>query len=194
MIWQRLLVVFSGADVYSATIVVVAFMLGLGCGSLCGGFMPTAFPGREPRPLCRSGARDRALRPQSKVILYDSSTELSATWEPIPRSWPACSWRSLLVPTFLMGMSLPLLGRALTRRLTGPPGHLAGSTGATHWERPLALSARSGGLYRDMASRALFIAAGFNFLCGAAVIPILASSVWSMPMSRARVEVPRTSG
>ena len=37
MVWQRLLAFFSGADVYSATIVVAAFMSGLGCGSFAGG-------------------------------------------------------------------------------------------------------------------------------------------------------------
>src|SRR4029079_5961775 len=35
--WQRMLVIFSGADVHAATIVVAAFMAGLGCGSLGGG-------------------------------------------------------------------------------------------------------------------------------------------------------------
>src|SRR4029450_4361216 len=37
VIWQRLLTIFSGADVQSATLVVAAFMTGLGCGSLVGG-------------------------------------------------------------------------------------------------------------------------------------------------------------
>src|SRR5947207_2152166 len=35
--WQRMLVMFSGADVHAATIVVTAFMAGLGCGSLVSG-------------------------------------------------------------------------------------------------------------------------------------------------------------
>jgi spermidine synthase len=37
VIWQRLLVVFSGADVFSATVIVAAFMGGLGVGHLAGG-------------------------------------------------------------------------------------------------------------------------------------------------------------
>src|ERR671919_1533024 len=37
--WQRMLVIFSGADVYSATMVIAAFMAGLGCGSLAGGYL-----------------------------------------------------------------------------------------------------------------------------------------------------------
>ena len=37
VIWQRQLVIFSGADIYSVTIIVAAFMAGLGFGSLAGG-------------------------------------------------------------------------------------------------------------------------------------------------------------
>ena len=37
IVWQRLLVLPMGADVYSTTIIVGAFMAGLGCGSLAGG-------------------------------------------------------------------------------------------------------------------------------------------------------------
>ena len=37
VVWQRMLTIYSGADVHSATIVVAAFMAGLGCGSLAGG-------------------------------------------------------------------------------------------------------------------------------------------------------------
>jgi spermidine synthase len=37
VIWQRMLAIFSGADIYSATIIVAAFMGGLGTGHLAGG-------------------------------------------------------------------------------------------------------------------------------------------------------------
>ena len=39
VVWQRLLGIFSGADIQSATIIVAAFMAGLGCGSLTGGYL-----------------------------------------------------------------------------------------------------------------------------------------------------------
>ena len=39
VVWQRLLVIFSGADVYSVTVIVAAFMGGLGIGSLVGGYL-----------------------------------------------------------------------------------------------------------------------------------------------------------
>src|SRR5262245_23536969 len=37
VVWQRLLVIFSGSDIQSTTIIVAAFMAGLGCGSVGGG-------------------------------------------------------------------------------------------------------------------------------------------------------------
>jgi spermidine synthase len=37
VVWQRILVLFSGADVYSSTLIVAAFMGGLGIGHLAGG-------------------------------------------------------------------------------------------------------------------------------------------------------------
>ena len=39
VIWQRVLAIFSGADVYSVTIIVAAFMGGLGIGSVTGGHL-----------------------------------------------------------------------------------------------------------------------------------------------------------
>ena len=39
VIWQRLLVFFSGSDVYSVTLIVTAFMAGLGVGNLAGGHL-----------------------------------------------------------------------------------------------------------------------------------------------------------
>ena len=39
VIWQRMLAIFSGADVFSVTIIVAAFMGGLGCGNLVGGHL-----------------------------------------------------------------------------------------------------------------------------------------------------------
>src|SRR5262245_13663907 len=44
VIWQRLLTIFSGADLYSTTMIVSAFMAGLGCGSLAGGYLADRVP------------------------------------------------------------------------------------------------------------------------------------------------------
>jgi spermidine synthase len=39
VIWQRLLTFMTGADVHAVTLVVAAFMAGLGLGSLAGGYL-----------------------------------------------------------------------------------------------------------------------------------------------------------
>src|SRR5436853_4717274 len=39
VVWQRLLVFFSGSDIYSVTLIVTAFMAGLGLGNLAGGYL-----------------------------------------------------------------------------------------------------------------------------------------------------------
>src|SRR5207237_10054188 len=46
VIWQRLLVFFSGADVYAVTLIVTTFMAGLGLGNLGGGFVADRFSRR----------------------------------------------------------------------------------------------------------------------------------------------------
>jgi hypothetical protein len=46
ILWQRLLVIFSGSDVHSATIIVAAFMAGLGCGNLAGAQAADRLPPR----------------------------------------------------------------------------------------------------------------------------------------------------
>src|SRR5436305_14412780 len=46
VIWQRLLVFFSGADVYAVTLIVTTFMAGLGLGNLRGGYLADRFSRR----------------------------------------------------------------------------------------------------------------------------------------------------
>src|SRR5262245_36951331 len=47
IVWQRMLTFFGGADVYSVTIIVSAFMGGLGFGSLAGGHLADRFDHRR---------------------------------------------------------------------------------------------------------------------------------------------------
>jgi hypothetical protein len=62
VVWQRTLTIFSGADVHSATVVVAAFMAGLGCGSLVGGHLADRLSQNViPRRRPDSGAGSRAL-------------------------------------------------------------------------------------------------------------------------------------
>ena len=175
VIWQRLLVVFSGADVYSATVVVVAFMLGLGCGSLASGFIADRVSRATSLVLFAGAELGIGLFGlQSKIVLYDGLYERLGHHGANPAVMAALLVATLLLPTFLMGMSLPLLGRALTRSIDGAASELGWLYGCN------TLGAACGALCaiwwfvpRHGLEGALLIAARFNFVCVVAAAPLL---------------------
>ena len=125
-IWQRLLTLFSGADVFSITIVVAAFMAGLGFGSLAGGHIADRLRGRGlvvAFALCELAIAAFAVG--SATIYYDwLYTRLGA------QAWSrgavaAIVFGVTLWPTFLMGMSLPLAARLVTPDPARPSRWLA---------------------------------------------------------------------
>ena len=118
VIWQRLLVLFSGADLYSVTIIVASFMGGMGVGHLAGGQVADRVSPRTAL-VCFAGAEIAIAlfgffsRPLYYDFLYN---RLGAAFIPAP-VLALLLFVSLLVPTFFMGASLPLLSRALASRL-----------------------------------------------------------------------------
>ena len=118
VIWQRLLVLFSGADLYSVTIIVASFMGGMGVGHLAGGHVADRVSPRTSL-FCFAGAEIAIAlfgffsRPLYYDFLYN---RLGAAEIPAP-ALALLLFISLLVPTFFMGASLPLLSRALASRL-----------------------------------------------------------------------------
>jgi len=119
VIWQRMLGLFSGADVYSATIIVSAFMLGMGFGSIVGGYLADRL--NQYKCLMLFAVAEfiiAAFAISSKWVYYDL---LYQTWPELSGSFITLSvvlFVSLLVPTFSMGITLPLLSKALTRYLS----------------------------------------------------------------------------
>ena len=118
VIWQRLLVLFSGADLYSVTIIVASFMGGMGVGHLAGGHVADRVSPRTSL-LCFAGA-ELAIALFgffSRALYYDFLyNRFGAAQIPAP-ALALLLFISLLVPTFFMGASLPLLSRALASRL-----------------------------------------------------------------------------
>lgn len=118
VIWQRVLALFSGADVFSVTIIVAAFMGGLGCGNLAGGHLAD----RVSRGTCLllfAGAEIAiaAFAVVSRWLYYDVLYASAGDWTlPLP-AMGALLFVSLLWPTFFMGLSLPLLARGLTHAI-----------------------------------------------------------------------------
>src|SRR5262249_47483600 len=110
VIWQRLLVLFSGADLYSVTIIVASFMGGMGVGHLAGGHVADRV---QPRTALLSfAAAEIAIALFgffSRAFYYDLLyTRVGGAVVP-QALLPLLLFVSLLWPTFFMGASLPLL-------------------------------------------------------------------------------------
>jgi predicted membrane-bound spermidine synthase len=117
-IWQRMLGFFSGVDVYSVTITVTAFMAGLGCGSLAGGHLADRLSSRNR--LLTFGLAEAIITLfalGSKWLYYDL---LYVRWSALADSTfllPVVLFVSLLIPTFCMGVTLPILAKAFTAKI-----------------------------------------------------------------------------
>ena len=117
MIWQRLLTLFGGADVYSVTIIVSAFMAGLGFGSLAGGYAADRLSPRGR--FLAFGAAELAIAAfafASVPLYYDFLYQRLASLALSRAATAAILLATLLWPTFFMGMSLPLLAKAAALR------------------------------------------------------------------------------
>ncbi|MBM3571916.1 MAG: MFS transporter, partial [Alphaproteobacteria bacterium] len=125
--WQRLLGLFGGADTIAATLVVSAFLAGLGIGSLFGGLVADRFERRRALllfALCEIAIACYAAL--SVWIFYDllfvGLIELSRSRALVF----TLAFVSLMAPTILMGLSLPLLSRALVDNVDGAARRIGG--------------------------------------------------------------------
>jgi len=178
VVWQRMLVLFSGADVYASTLIVAAFMAGLGIGHLAGGVGADRLSRRNAliafavAELC-IGVFSLGSRTLYYDVLYQS---LGAHQIGTPLL-SLVLFTSLLWPTFFMGVSLPLLARAVTPTLdraaanvgtlyaVNTLGAAAGAMLATWWILP------SVGLIGGLR-----VGAGLNLVCALAVLPFVAGT------------------
>ncbi|MBM3643109.1 MAG: spermidine synthase [Alphaproteobacteria bacterium] len=118
--WHRLLGLFAGADTIAAALVVGAFLLGLGIGSLVAGLYADRLSRRRALlafAICEVGIAVFAAA--SPWIFYDG---VYRTLLPVAESRGAVFavvFAGLLWPTFLMGCSLPFLSKAVVQRLEG---------------------------------------------------------------------------
>lgn len=104
--WQRLLFVAFGVDIESITIIVSTFMLGLGVGALLGGQLADRYPGRIIELFAGAefligtfGLFSPKLIAMVGEATIQSSLPVVAT----------ANFVLLLVPTVLMGATLPML-------------------------------------------------------------------------------------
>jgi predicted membrane-bound spermidine synthase len=112
--WQRILVLHSGVGIYSVAIIVASFMAGLGLGSHWGGVLSARVgPLRALRLFALLELGIGAFALVSPWLYYDV-LYLRGAWiyDSLLRSALA-HLAALVVPTTLMGMSLPFLVRAM---------------------------------------------------------------------------------
>jgi predicted membrane-bound spermidine synthase len=118
IVWQRVLGIFAGSDTVSAALVVGAFLAGLGLGSILGARVADRL--RPARALlafaaCEAGVALFALL--SKPFLYDWLALGMAPHIESQAAIFALCFAGLVLPTTLMGASLPLLSRAVATSL-----------------------------------------------------------------------------
>ena len=120
IVWQRLLVLPMGADVYSTTIVVGVFMAGLGLGSLAGGRIADRLaPSRCILVFIGAELAVGLFGVFSDAVLYDWLYLRAGRASIGSGALAAIVFAVLLWPTFWMGVSLPVLGRAIAGGLQG---------------------------------------------------------------------------
>jgi len=113
VVWQRTLFSIYGVNAESVAIVVSAFMLGLGLGSLAGGWISARFP--------RQGILFFGLA-ELGIALFGLFSLHIFRWAAVytaGANLPAVvvfSFALLLIPTMLMGATLPILVEYLVRR------------------------------------------------------------------------------
>lgn len=112
IVWQRALFGIYGVNIESVTIVVSAFMFGLGLGSLIGGTLSknTGFPLLVLFALMELGTAGFGV---VSLRLFHRAAEYTAGAPPLETG--LVSFALVVVPTVLMGATLPLLVEHLVR-------------------------------------------------------------------------------
>jgi predicted membrane-bound spermidine synthase len=122
IVWQRALFTLFGVNIESVTVVVAVFMLGLGLGSLVGGALSNR-PGIQL--LTAFGVVELSIGAYGAASLWIFHSVGSATAGRSLSSTGIAAFLLLLIPTLLMGSTLPLLAEHFVRR-TGNVGESVG--------------------------------------------------------------------
>ena len=114
IVWQRMLGIFAGSDTVSAALVVGAFLAGLGLGSIIGAKIADRLsPARALAGFALAEIGVGVFALLSKAFLYDwLATDMAGVVDDAPAIFALC-FAGLVLPTTLMGASLPLLARAV---------------------------------------------------------------------------------
>jgi len=116
VVWQRILTLHTGIGVVSVALIVAAFMAGLGLGSHLGGLLSArASPRRALRLFALLELAVGLFAAASCRIYHDGLGTLAAGLYRTTAGAALAHFAAFLLPTTLMGMSLPFLVRATVR-------------------------------------------------------------------------------
>jgi predicted membrane-bound spermidine synthase len=169
--WQRLLFEGFGVDIDSVTIVVSTFMLGLGLGALAGGELVDRFPDRVIPMFAIIEIATAAFGACSPHLIHAvSAASINGSLAMIA----AVNFALLLIPTTLMGATLPILVTHVVRRYQ----NLGVSIGVLYFANTLGAAFGAGltgfvALYYFGLTSTIYIAAALNMIVSAAVWLVL---------------------
>lgn len=116
VVWQRVLSLHAGVDLVSFTTIISAFLAGLGIGNLLGGSVADRLGPR--RALLAFAAANVGIGLYAWVsleLLYDLYRDNATSLDTTAAKF-AFNVVLLLVPTVLMGLSLPLVAKGVVQR------------------------------------------------------------------------------
>ncbi len=117
VVWQRVISLHAGVDLFSFTTVIAAFLTGLGLGSLLGGVVADRLgPRRSLLAFAGSNAGIGVFAWFSLWLFYDVYRSAVPHLEGTLAAF-GFHFLLLIVPTTLMGLSLPLVSRGLVERI-----------------------------------------------------------------------------
>jgi predicted membrane-bound spermidine synthase len=168
VVWQRALFAIFGLNIESVTVVVTAFMLGLGLGSLAGGALSRF---SERSVLLWFAAAEAGIAAFGALSLDVFAMVGAATLLSSGFVTGLVTFTLLLVPTLLMGATFPLLV-AHAVRLSGNVGR---SVGTLYFMNTLGSAAAAGVtailLLRHLGQqRSVLVAAALNALVALVVV------------------------
>jgi spermidine synthase len=173
VVWQRWLVFFTGISSVNISLIVSAFMAGLGLGYLVGGYLADKLKaGQHAKAFLIAEIGIGLFAVFSKTIFYDwlymqnqaASLPLFATY--------LLLFVLLLIPTFLMGVSLPLLSKSFNS--IGNQGNFISLLYFTNTlGSAIGTFCTAFYLIPNLGfEKAVYIAAALNFFCGISVFVI----------------------
>ena len=168
VVWQRMLGLFTGAETVSVSLITAACMLGMGVGSLAGGIICDKM--RRRSSLILAFAASELLiglfGAGSKILLYDflycqvpflGDSRLLAF---------VVVFAALCLPTFFMGMTLPVISRAFITIIARAPISIAWFYALNTMGSAVGSLVAALFMIRNLGYEpTLYLSAGLNLIC-----------------------------